>query len=766
MVRIIFDPQPSPPPERKIKKQKTTPSGGGITFIAPETTPPTPPPKDETKTVTLTQDPNTGIIRGAGLAIDPSYGDSGKVHALIEKKYTGPATSIGPSDPSYQYLIKHAEPEEARALRRVAEGQVPIGQRERLYPSVYEKAWESLDPQEKQEFGYKFTEWESIPIEERKYYYGASQHFETIPPSEREKLAREYVAEHPKKRFIVPSVQGGLLPNITYSATGFKAGIMVSYEEIQRFKKENIIEDIAIIALTKGGQRRPTYSQAEKHLIEGAKYEMFYTDVDKQRLRENYYASLPPHRRVGIAIGHATVSATLWPVTLTQSVVKFINNNKTVFLPDVARDMERTRLGPSGVIGPAISEVWLNQDVSYIKQQQKKYPIETAFATLGEIAGAYVGGRALGFGYGAFKSGVGRVGARIKFHAPYSVQQLPYKIRFKYAQVTGRGMYSPKKLGPVKYAQAKYIDLYKTEPISKGIGKPTGKFLYDPTTGHATKLATGKEFTRLDYKKITDRRRITGLRDGSGNIYDVGWESGKRPPLATGKAIWTHTNKDAILIAGWKKKAYDFIDDTTAQQAIAIQKPQIQNISIRPALKTIHGRFGLATRATGVGFSNILLAQSGIITTAVNKQSQDNMNIMKHDLEFQTQLQSGFKRKLAFDNKQDYIQLQYQDNIIGNRQDSLIGQAQAQMQAQTQKAKLQQDYFFTPPRMDYKFPKSKSPKTHLPKIIKTIPFGGEDERVKKFNKKTKKKIKREFGFEVRIFKGPRIKDLLPKEFRM
>lgn len=296
----------------------------------------------------------------------------------------------------FWYLTKYAEPRESERLQKLSTvpyftlqwQQTPWKTiHQKAVQQAGEKAWHSLTPEEKAEFGHRYTEWESIPIEERKFYPGAEQHFESLSLVERETLTTKYIKEHPE---------------FTGIETHEHIGISLELNPLK------MVEDI--------GRRTSPKSKEEKA------WEILTTPMEKRR--SSFYASRPFYIRAGITGSTAFTSAALWPVTLSQTGVKLLTGKgdffgrletgKTLFLPDVGKAMyEMTPGGPSGVFSTLIGEgiAWgTGKSSPGLWEQAQKYPVEFSIGTIGEIAGLVFGGKAaksvFGVGKYGFKSAV------------------------------------------------------------------------------------------------------------------------------------------------------------------------------------------------------------------------------------------------------------------------------------------------------------------------------------------------------------------------
>lgn len=147
--------------------------------------------------------------------------------------------------------------------------------------------------------------------------------------------------------------------------------------------------------------------------------------LGSEGLRQKTFAEMDPVGRVVTSFVPTFVSALSWPITLPQSLVKLATGGKTLILPDVAAEIEKHRVGVHGVIGPAIAEQWFQQDVSSIKEMQMKYPLETIFASIGEVWGIYTGGKALSLGI----KGVGYATSRVKDYLSYGWQKMMMNVK-------------------------------------------------------------------------------------------------------------------------------------------------------------------------------------------------------------------------------------------------------------------------------------------------------------------------------------------------
>jgi len=246
------------------------------------------------------------------------------------------------------------------------------------------EAYKGLKPKLKSEYGFQFTDWETIPLLERKKYVGAELYFKTHKAD----LLKEF-----------------------FGPTGIK--------ELERIEK---------IPFLSSGVKEEAWMQIT---------------LTPEERKQKIYAGYPMPTRIAISSLYAFGGAALWPITLPQLAVKYatgkgdwtdpggrISTGKPLILPDVAKIYsEFYPGGPGGGIQTLISEGRSRfegkTELTYEGQMAKEYPVEMAFATFGEVTGLYVGGKALGFGFGKAKLGVTKYGIKpLVRHTPKVVGKI------------------------------------------------------------------------------------------------------------------------------------------------------------------------------------------------------------------------------------------------------------------------------------------------------------------------------------------------------
>jgi len=166
--------------------------------------------------------------------------------------------------------------------------------------------------------------------------------------------------------------------------------------------------------------------------------------------KETYYSRYSLPVRAYTSFYHSFIGATLFPVTLPQSIYKFVTGTQTLGAWDVANTLGSTRLGPTGAIGTIASEGigYLTGNDSQEWETTQKYPIESFFATIGEIAGIYIGGKMVNIGkvsaikgFGKIRSFAATKGISLPSYtsfARYSPTNLSRTIYYKYLERTGK----------------------------------------------------------------------------------------------------------------------------------------------------------------------------------------------------------------------------------------------------------------------------------------------------------------------------------------
>lgn len=261
--------------------------------------------------------------------------------------------------PDVLYLLGHAEPKEkavlaARLNMSYTQKTIPegfVGPVFDPFAQAYSRAYESLSQSEKEEYGYRFTDWETIPLKERKDYLGGIKHLQ----NKKEEVTTQYI-----EQYGIKDVNPVELAQKYASIGGIYSGKSILSD---KFQKELAWEQLT---------------------------------MSEERRKEKYFSKLSlPVRSYSTLFSEVVRGTAGVSYGLPQQLIK-LGTGKTVG-PDVMGAIDRLKGSPvTGVISPAISEVWFRQDMSYMKSLQKKYPIETFFGTIGEIFGDYLGGKIVG----------------------------------------------------------------------------------------------------------------------------------------------------------------------------------------------------------------------------------------------------------------------------------------------------------------------------------------------------------------------------------
>jgi len=277
-----------------------------------------------------------------------------------------------------------------------------------VFTRQYRSAYERLSPVQKAEFNVKYMDWSDVPVEKIKYYLGGKQYLESLPPEEKKRLISRYITEHPREFELTPS----------------KGGEFV----FQSVLKHSPILGVpaAIGSFIFGGEK--TVKKAFEFGTKEWKIEKAWKIIttDPYTLKQKEYESFDPFSKAIYSTSYATLSAISWPVTLTQTGVKYITGKgavtdpfgriktgETLILPDVSKELGERKLGgPSGIISVGISEgvSKLTGEPTKEWETAQKYPVETGFATVGELVGLWAGGRAVGIGKASVSAGLKKIG--------------------------------------------------------------------------------------------------------------------------------------------------------------------------------------------------------------------------------------------------------------------------------------------------------------------------------------------------------------------
>jgi len=273
---------------------------------------------------------------------------------------------VGPPEPekeetSYEYLREYGDAK-SQARFGIVERLPPSRSRQVLSQVAGVAAHKSLSPEEKEEFGYRYTKWEEIPVTERKQYYGGKQHLESLSPSEREQMLEKFKEEEPRSAFF--------------------------YKEFYSL-----------------------YGKSDKYIQEQMWKGVTLTEEQQQK---RFWKSVPEPIRWPMAGVYAFGSAVVWPITLPQTGIKLLTGGKTLFLPDVGKELSKyqPRAMPSGLISTGISEgigaITGEGSDAWARFQEDSF--SGISATVGEIAGLKVGGTVVKGGLKTYR--ITRVGLK------------------------------------------------------------------------------------------------------------------------------------------------------------------------------------------------------------------------------------------------------------------------------------------------------------------------------------------------------------------
>lgn len=215
-----------------------------------------------------------------------------------------------------------------------------------------------LTPEQKREFGYRYTGWKEVPAVERKQYYGGKKHLKSLSPSEREQLIERYKKEEPAASLV--------------------------FQELYKVLHGKSYED-------------PMEKQMWKGLT-----------MSSGEMQKDFWKSVPAPLRWQMSGVHAFTSALAWPITLPQSLVKLATGGKTLILPDVGKELSKHKpsASPHGLISTGISEGIgaLTGKGSDAWAKFQADPISGFSATIGELAGLKVGSIVVGGGLKTYRT--------------------------------------------------------------------------------------------------------------------------------------------------------------------------------------------------------------------------------------------------------------------------------------------------------------------------------------------------------------------------
>jgi len=246
----------------------------------------------------------------------------------------------------------------------------PHGKPEYKFGKRFQERYRELPPREQFEYGMEYGEIKEKPAWEYKQYRGGREYLESLPEKERtELLESTFPALKEGKAWYYGTIPPGDVEKVTgISQMDLMRRASQKYKEKWHGKS---IEDIT---------RESEYEMAWESLV--------YTP---EEFKTKVYESYDPFEQAQVSFKGAAISATAWPYSLTQMGVKWATKREDIFGPwDLSKGMRSLRVGPSGLIGVGVSEaVTLGKSEEW--ETAQKYPLGTAFATVGEVFGLVVG---------------------------------------------------------------------------------------------------------------------------------------------------------------------------------------------------------------------------------------------------------------------------------------------------------------------------------------------------------------------------------------
>ena len=390
----IFKPKPEPEepakePVEKTTKTKTTKDPTQVIKQSPlhrqAGVGVTPAKAEAQKPETTDKKPATLVGKKQGLPVAINTG-SGRVGGIVQRGKTKYIVS-----PGHLYLTKYAEPEERKQLQQ------SLGGSKDEYSQSYMAAYESLTPEEKSGYGYKFTNWKGVPPQNIQHYPGGKRYLESLSSEEKEELITKYMSSKSWTDYISSdkgqrarqAVASSLHEKkITEPGTLIPGWLNPFGGDI---KQPQWMADLNVSTIAIYDYPTAERSIAEKQVLSGG-------DV---------YSGLGFRTRNIYSTSEAMLSAALYPVTLAQTGVKYVTGKGKItdplgriksgktFLPDVGKKLAEDKITPtSGVISGSIG-MFISPDESRYRETVMKYPIESGSASMGEFIGIYVGGKAV-----------------------------------------------------------------------------------------------------------------------------------------------------------------------------------------------------------------------------------------------------------------------------------------------------------------------------------------------------------------------------------
>ena len=339
----------------------------------------------------------------------------------------------------YEYIKEHTEPQSRIAMEKAETfAALPVGMfggmGEKAQEQAISSAYGHLSAEEKQEYGYKYTDWKKIPVDEVSNYPGFSQYYSSLSPGQQEKTIKEFRESSKFKEYIDTTKGYGQLTSIAQSQHEklLKEPQVLVPGWINPFggdiKQPQWMADLNVAAVSVFDFEKAEKELAKKMLLE------------KTALDEKIFESLGIRTSSIRSYGEAALSLSLFPVTLTQTGMKYItgtgawtdplgkiSTGKT-FLPDVSKTLSESKVSRvEGVIGGTIGTALTLGKSGFIESSQK-YPWQTAFATVGEISGLTVGSAGVRAAYG----GTIRAGGAIRGFASKYGAKLPSYTQISY----------------------------------------------------------------------------------------------------------------------------------------------------------------------------------------------------------------------------------------------------------------------------------------------------------------------------------------------
>ena len=423
------------------------------------------------------------------------------------------------SNDPYFYMLRHGDPKYTKELEPVFTRDKysflglynPVNQlrdfkRQLDYEENYMRAYESLSPEEKEVYGFRYTEWEDVPPQDIKYYEGGERYLGRLSEDEKEKMVEDYI-ESPDFKKYLKTPEGESEFSAILQDVQEKNMSETSKVDIFGFKVDVPTGRALSRGLQSGGYGTwPLWAGEETTAKERlATFRIF--ESDEQR-KEKIFQSLGFPTRAYRSVAETGVSAVAYPITLPQTAIKYVTGEGNIFdfggrvstgdtliLPDVAEELGKRKVSPvQGVISGSIGEAFTWGESSF-SDTATKYPVETLFASAGEIVGLWMGGHAYAKiksgamkSYDLFKTGMGKHGINIpSFPARYRPTNIIRNQYWKWRVKRGKAIELPPEL-PMKEGTLPSDLSYAsgsnpTERIADMFKKFKESQSFDPITG-------------------------------------------------------------------------------------------------------------------------------------------------------------------------------------------------------------------------------------------------------------------------------------------